>query len=399
MGIRTIVLLFLCFISSIAICQGNNDPELTEELRVRGGLPNFFSKLNAGDTVRIAYMGGSITMQEGWRIETFDWLQAQYPATTLIQINAAVSGTGADFAACRARQDLLSHQPDMVFVEYRVNGGGGYEARAIEGLIRQIWQGNPETDICMVYTIGEWMLKDLLNGHQYWFGKVMEIVANEYNIPSIDLGVEVVKQLKLGNLIFKGPGPVEGKLVFSRDGVHPQDAGHILYSAIVARSLLTMNDQVQPQIHTLPTPIEEKHFANASLLPVIKSTMSLGWEQVDNQADTIYTRDPKRSNSMLKGAVKCHSEGETISIEWEGVLIGFTTIPQGRGMEAEVSVDGEAPKRFTFKQSSDKNLFAQFFYAPEQKAGLHKATLRVTKLPEGTSFYCGQFLIIDEPSQ
>lgn len=382
------------------------NPDSTEELRIRDGLPNFFSKISTpGKTVRVGYIGGSITKQNGWRRLSFEGLQKAYPEANLIEINAAVAGTGADFAACRSADDLLAYYPDLVFVEYRVNGGGGFEARAIEGLIRQIWQVNPETDICFVYTIGEWMLSELENGRQTGFGRIMEVVANSYGIPSIDLSVEVVKQKKAGDLIFKSDVPVEGKLVFSKDGVHPLSAGHQLYSEIVARSLEIMKDQdleqplTMPQKHGLPPPLESKHFEYASLLSVTNATLSAGWETVNISTDDIYTRNQVRSHHMLNGAVKCSTVGEVLTIEWVGLLICFTTIPQGDGMAVEVSIDGSPPGTYNFTQGSDKNLFAQFFYAPEMKAGSHTATLKVTELPAGTSFYCGQFLVIDDPNR
>ena len=40
------------------------------ECNPRAGLPNFYAKLKAGGEVRIAYLGGSITAQEGWRPKT-----------------------------------------------------------------------------------------------------------------------------------------------------------------------------------------------------------------------------------------------------------------------------------------------------------------------------------------
>ena len=50
------------------------------ECQARGGLPNFFAKLNAGGEVKIAYLGGSITAQEGWRPLTLRWFQEHFPS-------------------------------------------------------------------------------------------------------------------------------------------------------------------------------------------------------------------------------------------------------------------------------------------------------------------------------
>ena len=57
----------------------------------RSGLANFFTKMNAGDSVKIAYFGGSITEAgNGWRDQSFNWLQSKYPAVTLSQVNAGI---------------------------------------------------------------------------------------------------------------------------------------------------------------------------------------------------------------------------------------------------------------------------------------------------------------------
>jgi hypothetical protein len=96
------------------------DPTIPEELRVRDGLPHFFAKLKSGGPVRIAYLGGSITAARGWRPKTFAWFQSHYPNAELIEINAAISGTGSDFGACRIVSDVLTQDPDLVFMKNRV---------------------------------------------------------------------------------------------------------------------------------------------------------------------------------------------------------------------------------------------------------------------------------------
>jgi len=162
----------------------NHDPNVAQELRPRDGLPNVFAKIAAGETVRVAYLGG-------------------------------------------------------------------FPVQSVEGVVRHAWQAKPQTDLCFVYTIGTWMLKELQAGKQPGFGAVMETVANHYGIPSIDLGVEIAKQEADGRLVYQGTAPVEGKLVFSADGVHPGDGGHEIYRDVIARSILAMQGTVGPKPHVL----------------------------------------------------------------------------------------------------------------------------------------------------
>ncbi len=246
-----------------------NDPLVAEELRVRDGLPNLFAKLKAGGPVRIAYLGGSITAAEGWRVKTTAWFKAQYPKAEIIEIDAAISGTGSDYGACRVASDVLEQKPDLVFMEHRVNGGGGFEAKSVEGIVRQIWQANPHTDLCLIHTISEPMLKDLQAGRPPRFGNIMETIANTYGIPSIDLGVEIARREK-----------------------------------------------------------------------------------------------------------------------------AKTLIPQGDGMELEVTIDQQPPVTLKRLQTDKKQPYARFFYLPEQAPGEHTAVIKIKSLPKGTSYYAGQLLIV-----
>ena len=113
------------------------------ECSPRGGLPNVLAKLERGEAVRIAYLGSSITAQDGWRPKTLKWFQEQYPKAQVSEINAAIGGTGSDLGVFRLRQDVLAHQPDLLFVEFAVNDGGAPPEqiyRCMEGIVRQTWR-------------------------------------------------------------------------------------------------------------------------------------------------------------------------------------------------------------------------------------------------------------------
>ena len=109
---------------------------------VRGGLPNFNKKLRAGEPVRIAYFGGSITAQNGWRPQSLEYFRSLSPSRKADEIHAAIGGTGSELGAFRLEQDVLRHKPDLVFVEFAVNDAGTspYRIRqSMEGIVRHIW--------------------------------------------------------------------------------------------------------------------------------------------------------------------------------------------------------------------------------------------------------------------
>ena len=145
------------------------DPDLVPPklFSVRGGLGNVLAKLKGDGAANIAYFGGSITAQAGWRVKTLEWFRDTWPAAKVTEINAAIGGTGSDLGVFRCGQDVLAHKPDFVFVEFAVNDGGAAPDsiyRTMEGIVRQIWRANPETDICFVYTIHKAFIPDYEKG-------------------------------------------------------------------------------------------------------------------------------------------------------------------------------------------------------------------------------------------
>ena len=368
-------------------------PNVPDECRVRDGLPNVLAKLTAGETVRVAYLGGSITEANGWRPKSMAWFKATFPTAKVEEINVAISGTGSDFSALRAKTDMLGQKPDLVFLECWVNGGGGYEQPSVEGVVRQVWRDNPRCDICFVYTVGQWMIADLQNGKAPWFTPVMETIANAYGIPTVDFGLEVAKREKDGSLVFKAPGPIEGKLVFSADGVHPGDAGHDIYRDVLARSILSMKGVGQPGPHSLPAALGAHPWEQGELLPVDKQTRSAGWLPVDTNTDVIYREDYWRTHRMLRGATRCDKVGETITVRFDGTTVGLSDIPYGQPTIIEVSVDGGPAKAYERKQTEARK-HARFFYLPELPPGPHTVVYTVKELPAGQSYYAGELLIV-----
>ncbi len=369
------------------------DPTIPAELRMRGGLPNFFSKLNSNDTIRIAYVGGTSSEFNGWRIYTFKWLKSQYPNVNFVEINAAIAETGSDFAACRINTDVLAQNPDLVFLEHKIDGGGGFEAQSVEGIIRQIWKHNSSTDICFIHPVSFNMLTAMQAGRNTKFGAEIETIANQYNIPSIDFGVEVARLEMAAELAMKSDLPVAGQIWFSIDGVHSGEAGHKLYSDIFIRTFSQMKNFTEAKAHQLPEASNQRNWETTTLLQITKAKLSKAWKIVDIKNDTIYREGYKRTDAMLRGAVKSSKAGESVTIKWKGTTLGFSDIPTGKACKIQITVDKNKPFVMERKQA-DKTNKAGIFYLPEQTNGEHTATIKIIDLPAGAEYFLGQILVV-----
>ncbi len=300
------------------------------ECQVRDGLPNVFAKLRAGKKVRIAYLGGSITAQPGWRPKTLVWFQKQFPKAKVEEINAAIGGTGSNLGVFRLQHDVLQFKPDLLFVEFAVNDGGTAPAqihRAMEGIVRQTWRANPATDICYVYTLTQSMLKDLQSDKFPRAASAMEVLADYYRIPSIHMGMEVAKLEKSGELVFKTTRPKTGKsgrlpdgrIPFSPDGVHPYpDTGHEIYLQVVARSLRAMEAVGHPGPHSLRRPMVADNWENAKMIPLDQARLSDGWVKLP--ADNTLVR---RFGKRMPAIWRAERPGQTVSFRFKGSYAGF----------------------------------------------------------------------------
>src|SRR5579864_5387113 len=173
----------------LTLVLGAQDPPAVpiQECRPRTGLPNFLAKAQMpGSNLKVAYFGGSITAQPGWRPKTLAYFQKTWPAARFSEINAAIGGTGSDLGVFRLAQDVLVKKPDLLFVEFAVNDGGAAPdqiRRCMEGIVRQTWRTLPECDICFVYTLTESLSKPMLEGRFPRAAATMEEIADRYGIP------------------------------------------------------------------------------------------------------------------------------------------------------------------------------------------------------------------------
>lgn len=324
---------------------------LLAECAPRGGLPNFFAKLERGETVRVAYLGGSITAQEGWRPKTLKWFQQQYPKASVSEINAAIGGTGSDLGVFRLRHDVLVHKPDLLFVEFAVNDGGAAPEqiyRCMEGIVRQTWRDNPATDICYVYTIAGNMLDTLKEEKLPRSYAAMEKIAGHYGIPSINMGLEVARLEKTGKLVFKGKKPktdeeraaLGDKILFSDDAVHPfPETGHQVYLESIVRGMALIKPAGKIGPHTLGAPFVADNWEEAKMVPLSRARLSAGWIRLDPKTNSLAKSYSKRLLEMWKA----NQPGETIQFKFRGIAANIYDLVGPDCGQVIVNLDGKKP--------------------------------------------------------
>ncbi len=312
MSLKNFGLLLLttcCFLTQVLVAEEDFPPtRAAVECTPRGGLPHFIEKAEKGSELKVAYLGGSITAQAGWRVKSLAYLNKKYPQSHFSEINAAIGGTGSDLGVLRIDHDVFLGKPDLLFVEFAVNDGSALPeeiVRSMEGIVRKTWKQFPNCDICFVYTFNEPLVKDLQAGNFNRSAATMEVVADYYDIPTIHMGVEAVRLFSEGKLLIKAPEAkmekvsgddlnvsakiavgADGKIPFSKDGTHPYiDTGHQLYMEAIERSLPSIvkaSSSVEP--HQLKSPYNPKNYEVSKMLTMDKATQTGTWTQLPNDS-------------------------------------------------------------------------------------------------------------------
>lgn len=314
----------------------------------RNGMGNVLAKLKAGKEVRIGYFGGSITAQNGWRVKTLQWFQQTYPQAKVSEINAAIGGTGSDLGVFRYYQDVLQYKPDLVFVEFTVNDGGAAPEniwRAMEGVVRQTWKMDPTIDICFVYTFRTGYETDLDKGFCPRAASANEVLADYYGIPTINMAMRTAELARQGKMIYTPkkdeagkdlPTP-EGVILFSTDGVHPLDAGHVVYNEVITDAIKKMEASSKPGPHALKAPMMADNWEKAKLVPLTPDMLTPGWQKL-NPAEGLAAAFRNRMPQMWEAT----KPGEKITFKFKGTTVRLYDILGPDGGQAVCTLDGVA---------------------------------------------------------
>lgn len=176
-------------------------------------------KAQNGETVTIAYLGGSITegaLAKPQQTHCYACLSAQafaerYMAdpSKLNYVNAGISGTPSLLGITRLEADVLSHQPDIVFVEFAVNDSGDQISQGVyESLLRQLLNAECKPAVILVFTV-------LSGGNSCQ--EHMSKLGRHYNLGMISVKDAIWPEIEAGNMTWSD---------YSADYVHPNNEGH-----------------------------------------------------------------------------------------------------------------------------------------------------------------------------
>lgn len=237
---------------------------LNEGNKVR--LANVIKKLKNGEEVTVGFIGGSITQGTSagndlcYAKLTADWLQKTYSNAKINYINAGIGATGSYIGVHRVENDLLSKNPDLVFVEFSVNDTTENTERnkkSYDGLLRTIWKSSTNPAIITIATTQE-------DGTSFQ-DQHAEIVKH-YDLPMISYRNTILDTIKHGDIVWKD---------ISDDNIHPNVPGHKIVSQLLQAYIADVDkdvDNISGSESDFTTPATDAPIENGSLIQPSSAT-------------------------------------------------------------------------------------------------------------------------------
>lgn len=208
-----------------AIVNGDSDQiiefKTTYDITKSFEKPNVFANKTG---LRTVFLGGSITQMEGWRTAVQDYILKKFPDSTFK--NAGVGGTGSQYAWMRLYKDVMTFDPDVVFVEFAVNDSTvSTTNQYMESIVRNLNKmPNPPVIIFTELPVND------LSSNDYSVSEHKKL-AKAYGIPLFNVR-DYVKSHYNTDSSFASEW--DGDVYFgAADRTHPSTVGGALYGSYI----------------------------------------------------------------------------------------------------------------------------------------------------------------------
>lgn len=302
-------------------------------------LENTLYRLNKEKKLRVGYFGGSITEGAGasewnrtsWRARLTAHLREAYPDAEITEIMAAVGGTGTDLGLCRCEHDLLSGDPDLVFIEFATNDSvlpAEQQMPNYENCLRQILKFKNTVDIVCVFSATKGTETLIRKTGDYSSRSVEAALAQHYGLPTADPGDMLRTKVALAGGDW---------LKYTTDNTHPNDEGYLIYTDVMKNALEAWLSAETPEALTekeIPAPLSTADLTPGKMIDLCDCTELL--------SDFTFIDRPFKKR--FPHYFKANGIGSTIRYTFEGTGFGLYWIMNNESGAVTVTLDGKETK-------------------------------------------------------
>ncbi|MBX3255348.1 MAG: hypothetical protein KF862_14500 [Chitinophagaceae bacterium] len=336
-----VTILFFC-IYAAAIAQAPVVKLANERfVHLYGNLNNSFHQIKNKKQATVAFLGGSITQNPGWRTKIVEYLLQTYPQTQFNFIHAGIASLGSVPHSFRLQRDVLDKgMPDLLFLETAVNDlanktPAAHQRKALEGIIRHALAVNPYMDIVLMAFVDEEKIADYDQGKTPAEVGLHNRLAEYYHLPFLNLAKEV--QARITNREFTWKDDFKD--------LHPSPFGQELYFQTI-RTMLRMGDSIYKDEplsqYALPAPVVEGAYNKGVYVNVSAAERLQHFTVIPNWQpdDSLDTRPGFINVPVLQGI----QPGASFHVRFNGTAVGIAIVSGADAGMIRYSVDGKKPE-------------------------------------------------------
>ena len=347
----------------------------TPYIDVNRGLFSAYEKFKTSKKGVVAFLGGSITYNPGWRTKTAQYLQEHFPETDFTFIAAGISSLGSTPHAFRFGKDVLEKGiPDLLFVEAAVNDrGNGFtekaQIKALEGIARQMYTANPKANIVMMAFAEPHKNTDYDLGKEPVEVGVHQRVAKHYGASYINLAKEVYDRIKAGEFTWK----------YDFKDLHPSPYGQEVYAQTI-KELLKLTPVQESVSYKLPSEIDKFSYSKASYHEIKEAKKLRGFEVVPDwkPKDKLSTRAGFVNVPMLVG----ESASSSFEFDFKGRGIGIAIVSGADAGKISYTIDNKKPQTLDLYTQWSRQLHLPWYLMLADELSSGKHILKLTIAPD-----------------
>lgn len=210
----------------------------------------------SGEKTTVAYIGGSITEGVGANAAScyarlsYEFFRDTYGTGDNVEyVNAGLSGTPSNLGVLRLERDVLSFDPDIVYVEFAVNDSQDDIAKeSYESLVRTVLEQDNAPAVVLIFNVIE---------SGYTAQAHMKEIGEHYSLPMVSAADALTPEFEEGRMTWKD---------YSNDQSHPNTEGHKLLCEFIENLLTSADNAADSGEYVLPdTPKFGTSYKNAAL--------------------------------------------------------------------------------------------------------------------------------------
>lgn len=338
-------------------------------------MANVLDRAAKGENIKIAYIGGSITegysdnitlkTEEKWVDMSTKWLDEQFPESEITYVNAGLSGTPSILGNVRLERDVLSNEPDVVFVEFAVNDGADtLHKNAYESLVRTLLTQDKDIAVVLLFTIIE-------SGHTCQ--PHMSQIGEHYGLPMISLPDSMWVEIEEGRMAWSD---------YSADQSHPNVEGSVMIRDFVINYFTELmaidSDKTGTVDKTLPDPLYSGAYADMTFLDNTNANAEIsGFEESD--CGHHWFKNGWQFRGDTGASVK-------FQVECSKLALVFKANNSKMFGEAEIYIDGELKTKVNSNKSDGWNNPVTEYIIDNDESANHTVEIVI---PEGQKCYFG----------